>query len=114
MVLFHPFFTNDKPDELIEIIFPSKSGLNDPRLNPGADPKLRRLGCGKVLIFVAEKDSLNDRGWNYYKALKESGWGASVEIVETEGEGHVFHLLDPDSGKALALMEKTVSFFKQA
>ncbi|KAF3435376.1 hypothetical protein FNV43_RR22465 [Rhamnella rubrinervis] len=89
-------------------------GPNDPMLNPGKDPKLGRLGCGKMLIFVAEKDSLRDRGWNYYKAVKESGWGSgSVEIVETEGEGHVFHLLDPDSDKALALMEKTVSFFKQ-
>ncbi|KAF3435377.1 hypothetical protein FNV43_RR22466 [Rhamnella rubrinervis] len=115
MILFHPFFTNDdEPDRLVEIIFPSSSGPNDPMLNPGKDPKLGRLGCGKMLIFVAEKDSLRDRGWNYFMAVKESGWGGgSVEIVETEGEGHVFHLFDPDSDKAMALMEKTVSFFKK-
>ncbi|KAF3435375.1 hypothetical protein FNV43_RR22464 [Rhamnella rubrinervis] len=115
MILFHPFFTNDdEPDRLMEIISPSSSGPNDPMLNPGKDSKLGRLGCGKVLIFVAEKDLFRDRGWNYHKAVKESGWGGgSLEIVETEGEGHVFYLSDPDSDKALALMEKTVSFFKQ-
>lgn len=118
MVLFNPYFTNDdEPDRLLEIIFPTSSGPNDPRVNPGADPKLGSLGCGKVLIFVAELDFLRDRGWNYYKALKKIGWpqpGGSLEIMETEGEDHVFHLYDPDCEKALAIMDKTVSFLKHA
>lgn len=33
-----------------------------------------------------------------------------MEIVETEVEGHCFHLTDPTSPKALALMKKLVSF----
>lgn len=79
-------------------------------MSPEKDPDLGRLGCGKVPIFVAEKDFLRERGWGYHKALKESECDGDVEIVETEGEGHCFHLIDPTSPKALALMKKLVSF----
>ncbi|KAL5541122.1 hypothetical protein UlMin_043408 [Ulmus minor] len=110
MILFHPFFGNEEPDKLLEIIFPASSGSDDPRVNPGSDPDLGRLGCGKVLVFVAEKDSLRDRGWNYYVAVKKSGFEGIVEIDESKGEGHVFHLLDPKSDKAMEVMKKTVCF----
>lgn len=113
MVLFHPFFNTDGGrHRLLEVVFPTSSGSNDPRLNPGADPKLGSLGCGKVLIFVAQKDFLRQQGWNYYEILKKSEWSGSVEIVETEDEEHVFHLLKPACDKALELMDKTVTFFK--
>lgn len=114
MVLFHPFFGNDKPDKLLEIIFPTCNGVNDPRVNPGSDPNLGRVGCERVLIFVAEKDFLRRRGWGYYEALKKSGWSGVVEIVETEGEEHVFHLFNPKSEKAHAIMKRAASFLNQA
>ncbi|KAH7517951.1 hypothetical protein FEM48_Zijuj09G0118800 [Ziziphus jujuba var. spinosa] len=115
MVLIHPFFGNEERDKLLEIIFPTSSGTSkDPRLNPGVDPKLLgRLGCGNVLIFVAEKDRLKERGRSYYEALKKSGWVGKVEIVENEGEKHVFHLMNPGCHNAVTLVEKTVSFLKQ-
>ncbi|ONH91517.1 hypothetical protein PRUPE_8G120200 [Prunus persica] len=63
------------------------SGLNDLRVNPGKDLKLEDIGCGKVLVFVAEKDVLRDRAWAYYEALKiVCGWSEVVEIVESEGQ----------------------------
>lgn len=113
MVFFHPYFDNDETNKLLDIIFPTRSRPTDLRLNPGSDPiQLAKLACEKMLIFVAQNDFLRDRGWSYYEALKKSGWVGSVEIVETEDEGHVFHLHNPVCDKAMALMDKTVYFFK--
>ncbi|BFG42511.1 hypothetical protein CerSpe_287850 [Prunus speciosa] len=75
MILLHPYFGNEKPNKLLEVIFPACSGLHDSRVNPGKDPKLGEIGCGRVLVFVAEKDFFRDRAWAYYEALKKSGWG---------------------------------------
>ena len=35
-----------------------------------------------------------------------------VEIVEREGESHVFHLMKPKRDNAVDLMERLVSFIK--
>ncbi|KAK2991495.1 hypothetical protein RJ640_016530 [Escallonia rubra] len=111
MVLIHPYFGNEEPDKLWEFICSDSGGVNDPRLNPAAHSGLvSKLGCEKVLICTAGKDFLRDRGWSYYAALKESGWGGAVEILETEGEGHVFHLFNPTSDKAKAMMKLIASF----
>ncbi|KAB5561246.1 hypothetical protein DKX38_006203 [Salix brachista] len=115
MVLAHPFFVSNEPDSLspvIEFIFPSVRIYDDPRINPaGAGAaELASLGCARVLIFVAGKDELRERGVRYHEALRRSGWGGVVEIVETEGEDHVFHLLNPNSANARVMMEKVVSF----
>ncbi|KAE9600047.1 putative carboxylesterase [Lupinus albus] len=52
---------------------------DDPRVNPVAEgaPSLAWLGCRRVLVCVAEKDVLRDRGWLYYNALGRSGCGAN-------------------------------------
>lgn len=113
MILFHPFFVNDEPGKLLEVIYPTCGGSDDPRMWPGKDPKLGEIGCGRVLVFVAEKDFLRDRGWAYYEALKKSGYGGVVEIVESEGEGHVFHLFNPSCDKAVDLVRKVVFFINQ-
>ncbi|KAL7246835.1 hypothetical protein ACSBR2_001863 [Camellia fascicularis] len=114
VVLVQPFFGNDEIDKLWMLICPETSGINDPRLNPAADPGLlAKLGCTRVLVCVAGKDHLRERGWSYYEALKKSEWGGSVEIEETEGEPHVFHLFDPACEKARTLMKRVVSFMNQ-
>lgn len=112
-VIIHPYFGNDEPEELIGFIFPTMSGPDDPRINPIADSKLSSLGCPRVLVFVAEKDNLKDRGWTYYESLKKSGWGGVVDIVETEGEDHVFHLFNPGTEKALDLLKRMATFMNQ-
>jgi acetyl esterase/lipase len=62
-------------------------------------------------VCVAEKDVLRDRGWLYYEALGRSGWMGVVEIEETEGEDHAFHLNDLKCEKARDLIKDLAAFF---
>ncbi|ONH89466.1 hypothetical protein PRUPE_I000800 [Prunus persica] len=89
---------------------PSTSGSDDPLINPAKDQKLGKLGCEKVLVCVAEKDVLKDRGWHYSETLKRSGWNGDVEVIEAEGEGHVFHWINPTCDNAVAMEKKIVAF----
>lgn len=113
MAMVHPYFGSGEPSKLIEFLFPTMSGPDDPNVYPYPDPKLRSLGCSRVVVMVAEKDELRDRGWNYYESLRKSGWGGVVEFVETQGENHVFHLFNPKCEKALALLKQVASFLNQ-
>ncbi|KAJ4843862.1 hypothetical protein Tsubulata_036662 [Turnera subulata] len=79
IVLVHPFFwgtqrigceaTKQKKEriELIEGLWylanPTTSGFDDPFFNPVLDPKFASLGCSGLLVLVAEKDPLRDRGY---------------------------------------------------
>ncbi|CAK7329845.1 unnamed protein product [Dovyalis caffra] len=112
IIMMHPFFGGTKDDEMWLYMCPNNGGLDDPRMNPDLKD-LARLGCERVLIFVAEKDYLNVVGKNHYEKLKKSGWKGSVEIVENEKEDHCFFLRDLNSEKALELMQKFVLFLKQ-
>ncbi|KAI3938133.1 hypothetical protein MKW98_018689 [Papaver atlanticum] len=128
VVLVHPHFWGTEPigvekldmdlkqrvDKLWLTVCPTTTtGNDDPLINPATDPNLSRLGCNKVLVCVAEKDLLRDRGWFYYETLKKSGWEGVVEIMESKGEGHVFHLHNPSSENALNMMKFLVSFMHQ-
>lgn len=110
-ILVHPFFGGMEDDNMWMYMFPENKGLEDPRLKPGIED-LARLGCERVLVFLAEKDHLLEVGKTYVEDLKKSGWGGTLEIVETEGEEHCFHLFNPKSDKALDLVNKFVSFLK--
>jgi len=92
---------------------PTTSGFDDPRINPAEDLRLSKLGCFRVLILVAENDDIRDRGLLYYETLRKSGWEGEVEIVETQGEKHVFHLFNPDCEKARALLKTLASFINR-
>ncbi|WJX44356.1 hypothetical protein P8452_31341 [Trifolium repens] len=89
---------------------PTTSGSDDPLINPAKDPNLVSLGCKRVLVCVAEKDLLKDRGWYYKELLEKSGWVGVVEVIETEDEGHVFHMFNPSCEKAKILLNQVVSF----
>ncbi|RZC83401.1 hypothetical protein C5167_046186 [Papaver somniferum] len=124
VVLIHPYFWDVKPigsekkhmskkilaDGLWPIIYPASSGYDDPLINPCKDTNLSSLGCRRLLVFVAEEDLVRDRGWLYYETLRNSKWNGVVEIMESQGEDHVFHLLNPDSEKAVKMKELVVSF----
>lgn len=97
-------------DKLWRVMNPSFSSLDDPVINPAKDPNLSKLGGRRVLVSVAEKDLLRDRGWYYYEVLGKSGWNGQVDIIEAKGEGHVFHLYLPFRENALTLF-KTLSSF---
>ncbi|XP_030450790.2 2-hydroxyisoflavanone dehydratase-like [Syzygium oleosum] len=111
VVLVHPFFGGTDDDEMWLYACQTNRGLTDPRLKP-AKEDLARLGCEKVLVFVAEKDHLREVGVEYCEELKKSGWRGSVELVENVGEDHCFHLRDPKYDKAVELKDKIVSFIK--
>ncbi|XVF64010.1 hypothetical protein PTKIN_Ptkin09bG0132900 [Pterospermum kingtungense] len=128
VALVHPYFWGSDPigsealdpgrkavvDRLWPFICPSNPDCNkDPRVNPVAigGPSLVGLGCKRALVCVAEEDVLRDRGWLYYEALGRSGWMGVVEIMETEGEDHGFHLSDLGSEKAKDLITRLAAFY---
>ncbi|KAK2965257.1 hypothetical protein RJ640_015755 [Escallonia rubra] len=100
-------------DRLWAFVCPSNPDNDDPRVNPVAEggPSLVGLGCRRVLVSVAEKDLLRDRGRMYYEALGRSGWTGVAEILETEGEGHGFHLYNMDCENAKDLIGRLAAFF---
>ncbi|KAM5549222.1 hypothetical protein ABKV19_000585 [Rosa sericea] len=125
IALVHPYFWGEEPigrelalaerhrkmlAALWRFSYPLTSGSDDPFFNPGKDPNLGELGCEKVLVCVAEKDSLKDRGWYYSEVLKKSGWKGVVEVLEAKEEQHVFHLFYPTCDNAVAMLKKIVSF----
>ncbi|KAF8654405.1 hypothetical protein HU200_061587 [Digitaria exilis] len=87
-------------------------GARRPRVNPVAEraPSLRRLGCGRVLVCLAE-DTLVAEGKAYYDALVASGWPAGeAELLDSRPADHEFHLREPESAKAVLLMDRLVAF----
>uniref|UniRef100_A0A7C8ZZ25 Carboxylesterase n=1 Tax=Opuntia streptacantha TaxID=393608 RepID=A0A7C8ZZ25_OPUST len=96
---------------LWKFVCPGTNGADDPLINPAKDPELAKLGGSKVLVLVAEKDALRDRGVLYKETLEKSGWKGAVEVVETAEEDHVFHLMKPSSANAAELMNRLVAFF---
>lgn len=111
MLILHPFFGGKDRDEMYKFLSSTSSGCgDDPKLNPAIDPDLSKMGCAKVLVFVAEKDWLRDRGVTYSETLRKSGWGGAVELVESKGEDHCFHLFNGESEEAGQLMKKMVDF----
>ncbi|KAJ4721713.1 Alpha/beta hydrolase-3 [Melia azedarach] len=122
--LFFPYFWGAKPiagetttpskrakvDKLWRLASPNTTGLDDPLINPVADPKLSSLGCKRVLVIVAEKDVLKARGIYYVEKLKKSGWKGKAENFEFKGEDHAFHLQRPYSKNTAKLRKRAVSF----
>ncbi|XVF38169.1 hypothetical protein REPUB_Repub20aG0077200 [Reevesia pubescens] len=128
--LTHPYFWGSKPvgseTKNIEerekfaaytiwhLVYPeAPGGIDDPMVNPvipGA-PSLAALGCSRLLVSVAEKDKLRDRGILYYNAVKKSGWkGEELELIEVEGEDHAFQILVHESENAKKLIKRLASF----
>ncbi|XP_019449476.1 PREDICTED: probable carboxylesterase 12 isoform X2 [Lupinus angustifolius] len=101
-----------KVDMLWRFASPKSSGSDDPLINPDKDPNLVKLGCKRMLVFVAEKDILKDRGLYYKELLQKRGWNGVVEVIETKGEDHVFHIFKPTSHEALVLLNHVVTFIK--
>lgn len=125
--LTHPYFWGAEPvgsecreerEKLVTnllwaLVYPSApGGIDNPMMNPVAlgAPNLAGLGCSRLLISVAEKDLLRDRGILYYEAVKESGWKGEVEFNEAEGEGHAFHILNCETESAKNLIKRLASF----
>ncbi|XP_047971658.1 2-hydroxyisoflavanone dehydratase-like [Salvia hispanica] len=108
-------YTEEQMRKLWVYAYPgSEAGLDNPLVNPGMDPGLRRVGCGRVLVYVAGKDVLRFRGKYYAAALRRSGWKGGVKVVEVEGESHVFNLINPNTPKAAAMIRVLAAFLNHS
>lgn len=129
VVMIHPYFWGKDPigaevtdvfrksmvDKWWEFVCTSDKGLDDPFINPFADgsPDISDMGCDRVIVCVAEKDILRDRGRYYYEALVKSKWEGKAEMVEVDGEDHVFHIFNPNCEKAVNMIKALATFIKQ-
>lgn len=112
LFLVHPFFGGKEEDKLYKTLCPASSGRDDdPQLNPAVDPRIGEMAGRRVVFFTAEKDFLSERGRAYYEGFKRSEWMGEVEIVETEGEGHCFHLFNLSCDKAVAIVDRLAALF---
>ncbi|CAM0951597.1 unnamed protein product [Alopecurus aequalis] len=126
LVLIHPYFLGNNKvgsddldpavreslGSLWRVMCPTTTGEDDPLINPLVDgaPGLEALACGRVLVCVADKDVLRDRGRAYYDRLSASGWSGEAEMWQAPGKGHTFHLLEPCCDEAVA-QDKAISEF---
>uniref|UniRef100_A0A0E0KR87 Alpha/beta hydrolase fold-3 domain-containing protein n=1 Tax=Oryza punctata TaxID=4537 RepID=A0A0E0KR87_ORYPU len=127
IVLIHPWFWGREPiggeeaaageqKGLWEFVCPDAAdGADDPRMNPTAAgaPGLENLACEKVMVCVAEGDTLRWRGRAYAEAAARARGGeasAVAELLESEGVGHVFYLFEPAHEKADELLRRIAAF----
>ncbi|KAH7679408.1 Carboxylesterase protein [Dioscorea alata] len=106
----------EEMERLWRFVCPSTTeGTDDVWANPLREPaeRLARLGCEKVMVWVAEKDIFRARGVAYCETLKKSGWNGDVKLVEHQGQGHGFHLENPECEQALELLEDLNGFLNQ-
>ncbi|KVI01679.1 hypothetical protein Ccrd_020042 [Cynara cardunculus var. scolymus] len=128
--LSHPYFLGSKPlgSEPITgremsllyktwiIAYPgAPDGIDNPRINPFAKTAacLTGLGCRRLMICVASEDELRDRGVRYYDAVKESGWQGEISLFEVQGEGHSFHIFNPETKNAMEMFTRLAGFLQE-
>ncbi|CAL5046755.1 unnamed protein product [Urochloa decumbens] len=121
LLVIHPYFIGEAPvgveaalDAALkawgDALWP---GPDDPLCNPfseAAGGSAARVAAERVLVCVAEKDLLRDRGVWYYENLKGSGYRGEVELHESAGEGHVFHYTNPGCEQARELQARVLRF----
>ncbi|WVZ49046.1 hypothetical protein U9M48_000428 [Paspalum notatum var. saurae] len=105
------------PPELVDRLWPfvtaGQAGNDDARINP-PDAEIASLACRRVLVAVAEKDTLRDRGLRLFSRICDSARTVGeVTLVELEGEDHGFHLYSPLRATSRKLMESMVNFINQ-
>uniref|UniRef100_A0A7N0T1A2 Alpha/beta hydrolase fold-3 domain-containing protein n=1 Tax=Kalanchoe fedtschenkoi TaxID=63787 RepID=A0A7N0T1A2_KALFE len=128
----HPFFSGVEPvgnerdlppqvlavhEKIWRLVHPGMEDLDDPVINPVKDvSKAGKVGCGRVLVCVAEKDALMARGVEYGEVMRRCRKepALEVEVFKSVGMQHVFHLFDPECEEAAELMKKVVQFINGA
>jgi acetyl esterase/lipase len=125
LLLVHPYFTGGeatdtarkaRSEAMWRYVCPGTTGLDDPLGNPfseAAGGSAARIAAERVLVCVAEKDSLRGRGVWYYESLRGSGYRGEVEeLHESVGEGHVFHYGNPGCDEARVLQARVLRFLR--
>ncbi|KAM3214416.1 hypothetical protein ACQJBY_066734 [Aegilops geniculata] len=107
-------------DRLWPFVTVGQAGNDDPRIDPPAS-EISSLACRRVLIAVAGKDTLRDRGLDVAARMRDhdAPWPwmmqrrREVTVVESEGEDHGFHLYSPLRATSRTLMGSIVEFINQ-
>lgn len=107
-------FTPERIDRLWPFVTAGRLGGDDPWVNP-QDEEIASLTCRRVLVAVADKDGLRERGRRLAARMRDCcAWAAddedAVTLVESEGEDHGFHLYNPLRASSKILMESIVQF----
>ncbi|KAF5452486.1 hypothetical protein F2P56_027480 [Juglans regia] len=127
--LTHPYFwgsnpIGSEPSEGHDKAFPhlvwnfiypaAPEGIDNPMINPIAPgaPSLAGLGCSRLLVTVAEKDELRDRGVAYCDKIRKSNWEGEAELVQVDGEDHAFQILHFETENAKNFIKRLASFLK--
>ncbi|KAJ9140472.1 hypothetical protein P3X46_031118 [Hevea brasiliensis] len=127
LLLIHPYFGSEKrtekemADEADEEIIKNDMFW---RLSIPEGSNLDYFGCNfqiqdlseaewsvfpATMVQVASLDCLNERGIMYAEFLAKQGV-KEVELVEAEGESHVFHVLHPESHATRLLQQQMTKF----
>ncbi|KAL2920492.1 putative carboxylesterase 1 [Bienertia sinuspersici] len=107
MIMIHPYFGED--DKMWMYMCPTNTGPKDPRMKPAAED-LANVGCHRLLLVLAENDGLYGAGKMYAEELVKSGWKGLVDIMESKGRQHSFHLSDHMDVEAIAIRQRINSF----
>ncbi|XP_057528208.1 probable carboxylesterase 5 [Amaranthus tricolor] len=109
MILIHPYFGED--DKMWMYMCPKNEGPQDYRMKPAVED-LARIGCGRVLVLLADHDGLYGVGRMYADELIKSGWKGKVEIMVNEGKDHCFLIADHLDPEAVAVRKRIASFIQ--
>ena len=63
-----------------------------------------------MLVGVAAKDVVRDRGCRYAAWLRRGERRREVTLLESKGKDHGFHLYRPGCASAVALMDRVAEF----
>lgn len=125
--LCHPYFWGSKAERnrrkeeqsdqyrIWLFVYPSvPGGIDNPMINPLSEdaPSSTGLACQKLFVSVAEKDGLRQMGLDYVEGLKKSGWKGEVDLIDVEGEGHCFQIVDTNKEKSKNLISHIESFIR--
>jgi acetyl esterase/lipase len=131
-ILQHPYFYSSYPvgSESVKLnssqldlftsvwsfVYPSApGGIDNPMVNPlgtGA-PSLEGIGCDRMIVCVAGKDGIRERGVWYYEIVKKSGWKGKLELFEEKDEDHVYHIFHPESENGQKLIKRLASYLHE-
>lgn len=97
----------------VQLCLPEGTKLGSPILDCLHEDSKRffEMQWPPVFILVAERDLLREGGVDYFQSLKNSH--KDVELHETQGKGHCFHLHEVDSEAAQQRERKMVEFIEK-
>ncbi|KAH7280977.1 hypothetical protein KP509_36G023600 [Ceratopteris richardii] len=124
MIICHPFFTCgreeepplDREPQLLEYFRMLKylnAAMDSPLLDPFSlsSPPLAEIPLPSSIVFVAGQDVLKHRGMAYHDGLVSAR--KKTNLSYREEEGHVFHIIKPNSPYVELFLEEVRNFICQ-